>query len=125
MSGHLNPNQRAFDFQSAETNSSNRPETGDGMFERFVKRRVEEALGDTPVVLIVGPRRAGKTTLVRNLEEAGRAYITVKASDFAGLRALSEACGARFAFGVVLYDSTDVVPFGDRLAAAPLSCLWA
>ena len=31
----------------------------------------------------------------------------------------------QFSFGVVLYDSTDVVPFGDRLAAAPLSCLWA
>jgi hypothetical protein len=25
---------------------------------------------------------------------------------------------------VVLYDGEDVVPFGDRLAAAPLSCLW-
>ena len=53
-----------------------------------------------------------------------KASATVKASDFAGLRALAEACGDRFAFGVVLYDSTDVVPFGDRLAAAPLSCLW-
>ena len=31
------------------------------MFNRFVRRRVEEALADTPVVLIVGPRRAGKT----------------------------------------------------------------
>ena len=40
------------------------------------------------------------------------------------LRALAEACGDRFAFGVVLHDSTDVVPFGDRLAAAPLSSLW-
>ena len=30
----------------------------------------------------------------------------------------------RFAFGVVLYDSADIVPFGDRLAAAPLSSLW-
>lgn len=53
-----------------------------------------------------------------------KASATVKASDFAGLRALAEACGDRFAFGVVLYDSTDVVPFGDRLAAAPLSSLW-
>jgi predicted AAA+ superfamily ATPase len=48
----------------------------------------------------------------------------VKAGDFGGLRALAEACGDRFAFGVVLYDSTDVVPFGDRLAAVPLSALW-
>jgi predicted AAA+ superfamily ATPase len=53
-----------------------------------------------------------------------KASATVKAGDFSGLRALAEACGKRFAFGVVLYDSTDVVPFGDRLAAAPLSCLW-
>jgi hypothetical protein len=26
---------------------------------------------------------------------------------------------------VVLYDSAHIVPFGDRLAAAPLSCLWS
>jgi hypothetical protein len=53
-----------------------------------------------------------------------KASATVKAGDFGGLRALAEACGDRFAFGVVLYDSTDVVPFGDGLAAAPLSSLW-
>lgn len=53
-----------------------------------------------------------------------KASATVKSSDFGGLRALSEACGDRFAFGVVLYDNADVVPFGDRLAAVPLSCLW-
>lgn len=53
-----------------------------------------------------------------------KASATVKAGDFGGLRALAEACGNRFAFGVVLYDSTDVVPFGEKLAAAPLSCLW-
>ncbi|WP_245441598.1 hypothetical protein [Rhizobium vallis] len=27
--------------------------------------------------------------------------------------------GENFAFGVVLYDSTDVVSYGDRFAAAP------
>ncbi len=53
-----------------------------------------------------------------------KASATVRPGDFAGLRALAEACGDRFAFGVVLYDNTDVVPFGDRLVAAPLSCLW-
>ena len=47
------------------------------MFERFVERRAEEALLDTPVVLIVGPRRAGKTTLVRKMGEADRTYITL------------------------------------------------
>ncbi|MBX9842970.1 MAG: ATP-binding protein [Xanthobacteraceae bacterium] len=53
-----------------------------------------------------------------------KAAATVKSADFAGLRTLAEACKDRFAYGVVLYDSTDIVPFGDRLAAAPLSCLW-
>lgn len=47
------------------------------MFERFAERRAEVALADTPVVLIVGPRRVGKTTLVRKIGEAGRNYITL------------------------------------------------
>jgi predicted AAA+ superfamily ATPase len=54
-----------------------------------------------------------------------KASATVKSSDFAGLRTLAEACKDRFAFGVVLYDSADLVPFGEKLAAAPLSCLWS
>ena len=54
-----------------------------------------------------------------------KASATVRSGDFAGLRTLAEACGERFAYGVVLHDSADFVPFGDRLAAAPLSCLWA
>ncbi len=53
-----------------------------------------------------------------------KASATVKAKDFGGLRTLADACRDRFAYGVVLYDSTDFVPFGDKLAAAPLSCLW-
>jgi predicted AAA+ superfamily ATPase len=53
-----------------------------------------------------------------------KAAATVKSGDFAGLRTLAEACKERFAFGVVLYDSCDFVPFGDKLAAAPLSSLW-
>lgn len=54
-----------------------------------------------------------------------KAAASVKAADFAGMRKLAEACGARFAFGAVLYDGSAAVPFGDRLAAVPLSRLWA
>ena len=54
-----------------------------------------------------------------------KAAATVTSGDFAGLRTLADACKERFACGVVLYDSADFVPFGDNLAAAPLSCLWA
>lgn len=54
-----------------------------------------------------------------------KASATVKAADIGGLQAFAEACGEGFAFGVVLSDSTDLVAFGDRLAAASLSSRWS
>lgn len=53
-----------------------------------------------------------------------KAAATVKASDFKGLRKLAEAAGGRFRLGVVLYDGETIVPFGPRLFAAPVSCVW-
>lgn len=53
-----------------------------------------------------------------------KAGATVHASDFRGLRKLAEACGKNFRLGVVLYDEKNIIPFGDRFFAAPLSCLW-
>ncbi|GLR45593.1 hypothetical protein GCM10007880_61110 [Mesorhizobium amorphae] len=53
-----------------------------------------------------------------------KAAATVMSSDFKGLRMLAEACGDRFVSGVVLYDHDKIVPFGERLHAAPLSVLW-
>ena len=53
-----------------------------------------------------------------------KASATVNSDDFKGLRKLAAACGDGFKLGVVLYDSGWTVPFGDRLFAAPLSCLW-
>jgi predicted AAA+ superfamily ATPase len=47
------------------------------MYERLVQRKVKESLLDTPVVLIIGPRRVGKTTLVRQMTLAERAYLTL------------------------------------------------
>ena len=50
------------------------------MYPRFSKLQVKEALSDTPVVFIMGPRQSGKTTLVKNLMEEMRnfpwTYIT-------------------------------------------------
>lgn len=42
------------------------------MHPRFSQTRIESALADTPVVLVNGPRQAGKSTLVRQLSEAAR-----------------------------------------------------
>ena len=47
------------------------------MYERLLERKVQEALSDTPVVLVVGPRRAGKTTLVRKVGGMNRSYISL------------------------------------------------
>ena len=44
--------------------------------------------------------------------------------DFKGLRKLAGASGDKFKLGVVLYDGGKLIPFGDRLLAAPVSCLW-
>ena len=44
---------------------------------RFVFPRLIEALEDTPIVLIHGPRQCGKTTLARAAgDAAGYAYIS-------------------------------------------------
>ena len=53
-----------------------------------------------------------------------KASASVGVADFSGLRKLAEACGKRFTLGLVLYDHDAVVPFGERLFAAPLSTLW-
>ncbi|CCW19662.1 ATPase [Sphingobium indicum BiD32] len=53
-----------------------------------------------------------------------KASATVRSGDFGGLHTLAQACGDRFAYGVILYDSSEVVHFGDRLAAVPISSLW-
>jgi predicted AAA+ superfamily ATPase len=47
------------------------------LYTRLVERRLREALADTPVALVIGPRRAGKTTLVRAMGEDGREYLTL------------------------------------------------
>lgn len=44
---------------------------------RFIQPRLEAALGDTPVVLVHGPRQCGKTTLVKHVgDELGYSYIS-------------------------------------------------
>ena len=53
-----------------------------------------------------------------------KAAATVVESDFRGLRKLREAAGQRFRSGVVLYDGTASVSFGDGLFGVPLRRVW-
>ena len=52
------------------------------------------------------------------------AAATVNAGDFKGLRKLADAARDNLKLGIVLYDGDGTVPFGDRMFAAPVSCLW-
>lgn len=58
-------------------------------YRRLLRPRIEEALADTPVVLVHGPHQCGKTTLAREVgDAAGYAYRTF---DDDTLRAAAEA----------------------------------
>jgi len=54
-----------------------------------------------------------------------KASSTVRSADFAGMKKLAKACGDQFVGGVVLYDHEETIPFGNKLAAIPISTLWA
>lgn len=43
---------------------------------------------------------------------------------FKGLRELQEVTGNDLQCGIVLYAGKDIVPFGEKLIAVPLSALW-
>ena len=54
-----------------------------------------------------------------------KAAATVTAGDFSGIRRLAAGAGKKFASGLVLYDGDRTVPFGERMAAVPVSALWS
>ena len=47
------------------------------LYPRLIEARIAEAMSDTPVVLVAGPRQAGKTTLVRRMAARGARYLTL------------------------------------------------
>ena len=47
------------------------------LYPRLLGKNIVEALADTPVVLVSGPRQAGKTTLVRQLAIPEMRYVTL------------------------------------------------
>jgi uncharacterized protein len=55
---------------------------------RRITPKISEALADTRVVLIKGPRQSGKTTIARQFEDGDRPYITL--DDTATLRRAKE-----------------------------------
>lgn len=76
---------------------------------RNVRPLVETALADTRVVLITGPRQAGKTTLARQFSGADRPYITL---DDAGALSAARADPVGFIRGIeqTVIDEVQRVP---------------
>lgn len=53
-----------------------------------------------------------------------KAGATPHSDDFSGLRYLRDKLGERFKAGALVYAGSRTLPFGDRLAAVPVSGLW-
>ena len=51
----------------------------------YIKRAIEETIakvaGMFPVLFVTGPRQVGKTTLLKQMAEAGRKYVTLDDPD--------------------------------------------
>ncbi len=53
-----------------------------------------------------------------------KSHQTAKPEWFRWLAQMRNALGEKFIAGIALYAGNDVLPFGDRLLAAPISALW-
>jgi len=53
-----------------------------------------------------------------------KSHQTAKPEWFRWLGQMRDALGDKFMAGIALYAGNDVLPFGDRLLAAPISALW-
>jgi predicted AAA+ superfamily ATPase len=49
---------------------------------------------------------------------------SVSSKHLSGLKSLREFAGKRFVCGVMLYAGNEIVPFGEKLFAIPVSALW-
>jgi predicted AAA+ superfamily ATPase len=78
----------------AEAKGYDQPMSEAVLYPRYAEPRLTEALADSPVVLIHGPRQCGKTTLARVVgERMGYAYVSF---DDAVARSAAEADPAGF-----------------------------
>jgi predicted AAA+ superfamily ATPase len=103
------------------------------LLECFVFAELRKAISWSrarPRLLHYRTRTGGEVDFVLE-DAAGRCVgIEVKAGataggrDFRGLRELAETLGERFLYGLLLYAGREPVPFGKKLHAVPLECLW-
>ena len=88
------------------------------LIDRFSTERVATALADTPVVMLIGPRQCGKTTLVRQFVDKEREYVTLD-NDTVLEAARSDPAGFIRGFDLVTIDEVQRAP--ELLRAIKLS----
>lgn len=54
-----------------------------------------------------------------------KAAATVRADDFKGCQWMQDQLGDKFVAGIVFYPGKEIVPFGKKLWAMPVSAIWA
>ncbi len=79
------------------------------LYPRLIRARILEAMADTPVVLLAGPRQAGKTTLVRQLADQGRRYLTLD-DELTLLAAREDPVGLVRGLDLAIIDEVQRVP---------------
>jgi predicted AAA+ superfamily ATPase len=47
------------------------------MLERTLSKTIESVSKEFPVILLTGPRQVGKTTLLKNLSNASRKFVSL------------------------------------------------
>ncbi len=80
------------------------------LYPRLIEPHIAEALLDTPVVLLAGPRQAGKTTLVRQIaQQQGLRYLTMD-DELALLSAREDPVGMIRSLDRVVIDEVQRAP---------------
>lgn len=116
-----------------ETRLQSDPQLRGRLLENFVGMELVKQISYAPEPYRLYHLRTGKGREVDFLVEDAqgrllgvevKASATVSADDFRHLRVVAEWLGARWAGGVVLYTGATLLPFGERLWAMPILCLW-
>lgn len=110
------------------------PELGGMFYESFVAMELDRQiswLDDRPQLFHFRDRDQREVDIVLEHRDGSVTAVEVKSSatvhraDFRGLAFLRDKLGRAFKAGALLYTGADTLPFGDRLAAVPMSGLWS
>lgn len=110
------------------------PDIGGMLHETFVAMELQRQaswLDDRPQLFHFRDRDQREVDIVIEHRDGSISAVEVKSAatvrkrDFRGLIHLRDKLGTKFKAGALIYTGPSTVPFGDRIAAVPLSGLWA